>query len=257
MSTAATRDADEAMTSSRRAAEPALSIVRGVRDASSPVTHVADLRAGVGDASPEAPTGDVPGPGGPLGWVRRVVERAREDVDGALARDPAANSRLEVVLTSPGLHAIWAHRGLHELWKHPAGRLPARVLATVTRSVTGVEIHPAARIGRRFFIDHGMGVVIGETAEVGDDVMLYHGVTLGGRSLEHVKRHPTVGNRVTIGAGARVLGPVLVGDDVQVGANSVVVKDVPAGAVATGIPAVLRFPKRDATNQWVDPAIYI
>ena len=131
------------------------------------------------------------------------------------------------------------------------------MLATVARSITGVEIHPAARLGRRFFIDHGMGVVIGETAEVGDDVMLYHGVTLGGRSMEHVKRHPTVGNRVTIGAGARVLGPVLIGDDVQIGANSVVVKDVPTGAVATGIPAVVRFPKRDAANQWLDPAMYI
>jgi serine O-acetyltransferase len=195
-----------------------------------------------------------------LGLARKVRElsaRFLEDVDGAIERDPAASSRLEVVLTSPGLHAIWAHRGLHELWKLPGGRLPARVLATVTRSVTGVEIHPAARIGRRFFIDHGMGVVIGETAEVGDDVMLYHGVTLGGRSMAHVKRHPTVGNRVTIGAGARVLGPVQIGDDTQIGANSVVVKDVPTGAVATGVPAVLRFPKRDAMNQWLDPAMYI
>jgi len=256
MSTAATRDADAATGSSRRAAEPALSIVRDVRDAPSPATHVADRRAAA-DASTDASAADAPRPGGRLGWVRRVVERAREDVDGALARDPAATTRLEVVLTSPGLHAIWAHRGLHELWKHPAGRLPARVLATVTRSVTGVEIHPGARIGRRFFIDHGMGVVIGETAEVGDAVMLYHGVTLGGRSMEHVKRHPTVGNRVTIGAGARVLGPVHIGDDVQIGANSVVVKDVPGGAVATGMPAVLRFPKRDAANQWMDPAIFI
>ncbi len=262
MSTAATRDADGTSVSSRRAAEPALSIVRDARDATSRVTRAADRRVPPAEAPPAgaAPVEErvVGGPlGAPLGWVRRVVDRAREDVDGALARDPAASTRLEVVLTSPGLHAIWAHRGLHELWKRPAGRLPARVLATVARSVTGVEIHPGARIGRRFFIDHGMGVVIGETAEVGDDVMLYHGVTLGGRSLARVKRHPTVGNRVTIGAGARVLGPVHVGDDVQVGANSVVVKDVPAGAVATGIPAVLRFPKRDATNQWVDPAIYI
>lgn len=192
-----------------------------------------------------------------LAFVRKVAERFLEDVDGAIERDPAATSRVEVVLTSPGLHAIWAHRGLHELWKRPGGRLPARVLATVTRSVTGVEIHPGARIGRRFFIDHGMGVVIGETAEVGDDVMLYHGVTLGGRSLARVKRHPTVGNRVTIGAGARVLGPVEIGDDVQIGANSVVVKDVPEGAVATGVPAVVRFPKRAAANQWLDPAMYI
>ncbi|MDV3223550.1 serine O-acetyltransferase EpsC [Intrasporangium sp.] len=192
-----------------------------------------------------------------LGLVRKVAARLREDVDGAIERDPAASSRLEVVLTSPGLHAIWAHRGLHELWKLPGGRLPARVLATVARSVTGVEIHPAAQIGRRFFIDHGMGVVIGETAEVGDDVMVYHGVTLGGRSMEHVKRHPTVGNRVTIGAGARILGPVLIGDDTQIGANAVVVKDVPAGAVAVGVPAELRFPKRTAANHWLDPAMFI
>ncbi len=192
-----------------------------------------------------------------LTFVRELAERLVEDVDGAIERDPAATSRLEVVLTSPGLHAIWAHRGLHRLWQLPGGRLPARVLATLTRSVTGVEIHPGARIGRRFFIDHGMGVVIGETAEVGDDVMLYHGVTLGGRSLARVKRHPTIGNRVTIGTGARVLGPVVVGDDAQIGANSVVVKDIPAGAVATGVPAQLRFPKKGTVNRWVDPAIYI
>lgn len=228
----------------RRPAEKPLTLVRG--DGGAGAAHAAERSEG-----PERTYA------GPLGLVRKLADRALEDVDGAIARDPAASSRLEVVLTSPGLHAIWAHRGLHELWKRPGGRLPARVLATVARSVTGVEIHPAARIGRRFFIDHGMGVVIGETAEVGDDVMLYHGVTLGGRSLEHVKRHPTVGNRVTIGAGARVLGAIQVGDDVQIGANSVVVKDVPSGAVATGIPAVVRFPKRDATNQWLDPAMYI
>ena len=192
-----------------------------------------------------------------LGLVRTVASRALEDLDAAIDRDPAASSRAEVLLTSPGLHAIWAHRGTHALWSLPGGRLPARVLAQGVRFATGVEIHPGARLGRRFFIDHGMGVVIGETAEVGDDVMMYHGVTLGGRSLHAVKRHPTVGNRVTIGAGARILGPVLIGDDVQVGANSVVVKDVPVGAVATGIPAVLRFPKRDADNQWLDPAIFI
>jgi serine O-acetyltransferase len=238
---------------SPRAAEPALSLVRG-GEGPDRVTSPDDVLVHEGAGEPGAPE---PVRRRPLAFVRRLVDRAREDVDGAISRDPAATSRLEVVLTSPGLHAIWAHRALHELWKRPGGRLPARVLATVTRSVTGVEIHPGARLGRRFFIDHGMGVVIGETAEVGDDVMIYHGVTLGGRSLERVKRHPTVGNRVTIGAGARILGPVLVGDDVQVGANSVVVKDIPAGAVATGIPAVLRFPKRDVPNQWADPAIYI
>ncbi|MEO6997436.1 MAG: serine O-acetyltransferase EpsC [Terracoccus sp.] len=192
-----------------------------------------------------------------LGRVRTVALRALEDLDAAIERDPAASSRVEVALTSPGLLAIWAHRGTHALWSRPGGRLPARVLAQWVRFATGVEIHPGARLGRRFFIDHGMGVVIGETAEVGDDVMMYHGVTLGGRSLHPVKRHPTVGNRVTIGAGARILGPVLIGDDVQVGANSVVVKNVPSGAVATGIPAVVRFPKRDADNQWLDPAIFI
>ena len=125
---------------------------------------------------------------------------------------------------------------------------------------TGVEIHPGATIGKRFFIDHGMGVVIGETAEIGDDVMLYHGVTLGGRSLQKVKRHPTLGNRVVIGAGAKVLGPVRIGDDVQIGANSVVVSDVPAGSVAAGIPAQIRQPVEGLTpEQLLDhsPAIYI
>ena len=193
-----------------------------------------------------------------LGRLRTLAARIREDIDAAIARDPAAGSRLEVALTSPGLHAVWAHRGAHALWRRPGGRLPARLLAQATRFATGVEIHPGARLGRRLFIDHGMGVVIGETAEVGDDVLLYHGVTLGGRSLAGGKRHPTVGNHVTIGAGARVLGPVRIGDDAQVGANSVVVKDVPDGAVATGIPAVVRYPvRRRAADAWADPAIFI
>lgn len=159
-----------------------------------------------------------------------------------MRQDPAANSRIETFLTAPGLHAIWTHRLAHRLFLAPHTRLMGRVLAFVARGVTGVEIHPGATIGRRFFIDHGMGVVIGETAIVGDDVMLYHGVTLGGRSIARgTKRHPTIGDRVVIGAGARVLGDILVGDDAQIGANSVVVKPVPAGAVATGIPAVVRF----------------
>jgi serine O-acetyltransferase len=194
-------------------------------------------------------------------YARRARSRVVDDLDAAIARDPAATSRLDLALNSPGLHAIWVYRLAHRLWLRGGGnRLVARVLMTVARSVTGVEIHPGATIGRRFFIDHGMGVVIGETAEVGDDVMLYHGVTLGGRSLQKVKRHPTVGSRVTIGAGARILGPVHIGDDVQVGANSVVVKDVPAGAVATGIPAVIRFPEgREDPYEamFKDPALWI
>ena len=126
------------------------------------------------------------------------------------------------------------------MWAVPALRGPARILSQLTRLLTGIEIHPGATIGRRFFIDHGMGVVIGETAEIGDDVMLYHGVTLGGRSLEQGKRHPTLGDRVTVGAGAKVLGPVHIGDDSAVGANAVVTHDVPPESIATGIPAVVR-----------------
>jgi serine O-acetyltransferase len=196
-------------------------------------------------------------------WAGRVValrETALEDVDAAMARDPAAQSRLETFLTSPGLHAVWSHRLAHRLWQRPAYRLPARILSNVTRTLTGVEIHPGATIGRRFFIDHGMGVVIGETAVVGDDVMMYHDVTLGGRSLRKVKRHPTVGDRVTIGSGARVLGDIDIGDDSQIGANSVVTKDVPAGAVAVGIPAQIREPVPGLTPEELldeSPAIWI
>ncbi|MDF2091071.1 MULTISPECIES: serine O-acetyltransferase [unclassified Knoellia] len=192
--------------------------------------------------------------------LRSLLATAREDLDAALDRDPATTSRLEMALASPGLHAIWAHRLAHQLWQRPGLKVVARLMSQLSRSLTGVEIHPGAVIGRRFFIDHGMGVVIGETAEVGDDVMIYHGVTLGGRSLRREKRHPTVGSRVTIGAGARILGPVYIGDDVQIGANSVVVKDIPAGAIATGVPAVVRFPKGKEDPYealFKDPAIWI
>ena len=192
--------------------------------------------------------------------LRSLLATAREDLDAALDRDPATTSRLEMALASPGLHAIWVHRLAHQLWQRPGLKVVARLLSQLSRSLTGVEIHPGAVIGRRFFIDHGMGVVIGETAEVGDDVMIYHGVTLGGRSLRREKRHPTVGSRVTIGAGARILGPVYIGDDVQIGANSVVVKDIPAGAIATGVPAVVRFPKGKEDPYealFKDPAIWI
>jgi serine O-acetyltransferase len=192
--------------------------------------------------------------------LRSARARIREDLDAAIERDPAVDSRLEMALASPGLHAIWVHRISHRLWTKPGGRLAARLLSQISRSITGVEIHPGATLGRRFFIDHGMGVVIGETAEVGDDVMLYHGVTLGGRSLKRVKRHPTVGNNVTIGAGARVLGPVFIGDGAQIGANAVVVRDVPAGAVATGVPATIRFPDKGVDPyeaMFADPALWI
>ncbi|HXD27706.1 MAG TPA: serine O-acetyltransferase EpsC, partial [Arthrobacter sp.] len=180
-----------------------------------------------------------------------------EDVDAAMARDPAAQSRLETFLASPGLHAVWSHRLAHRMWERPAYRLPARVLSNVTRTLTGVEIHPGATIGRRFFIDHGMGVVIGETAEIGDDVMIYHGVTLGGRSLAKVKRHPTIGDRVVIGAGAKVLGPITIGADSAIGANAVVVKDAPADSIITGIPATNRPRKPEEHKPAVDPAEYI
>ena len=191
-----------------------------------------------------------------LGWRARL----REDLEAARRRDPAIRSSVEVVLGYPGMHAVWAHRLTHRLWHQPGLAVTARLISQFVRAVTGVEIHPGAVIGRRFFIDHGMGVVIGETAEVGDDVMLYHDVTLGGRSLQKVKRHPTIGNGVVIGAGARVLGPIIVGDNAQIGANAVVVRDVPAGSVVVGVPGVIRTPKIDgdlADLDAVDPAIWI
>jgi serine O-acetyltransferase len=169
----------------------------------------------------------------------------REDISSALARDPAARSRAEVGLTYPGLHAVWAYRISSRLWR--AGlRLPARMVAQLARFLTGVEIHPGARIGRRLFIDHGMGVVIGETAEVGDDVLMYHGVTLGGTSLRHEKRHPTVGDRVVIGAGATILGPVTIGADSLIGAGAVVLHDAPPHSLLVGVPAVVRPRNADA-----------
>jgi len=163
-------------------------------------------------------------------------QRVREDIDSVFARDPAARSRFEIALAYPGIHAIWWHRAAHRLWGWRL-RLLARMLAGLGRWLTGIEIHPAAKIGRRFFIDHGMGVVIGETAEIGDDCTLYHGVTLGGTHWSAGKRHPTLGNGVVIGAGAKVLGPIMLGDGVRVGSNAVVLKDAPAGATLVGIPA--------------------
>jgi len=163
-------------------------------------------------------------------------QRVKEDIDTAIARDPAARSRFEVFWTYPGLHALWWHRVAHRLWQVNAYFL-ARVIAMLGRRLTGVEIHPAAQIGRRLFIDHGMGVVIGETAIVGDDALIFHGVTLGGAKQVDGRRHPIVGDRVLIGAGAKLLGAITIGDDARIGANAVVLRDVPAGATAVGVPA--------------------
>ncbi len=191
------------------------------------------------------------------------MTRLREDIAAARGRDPAARGSFEIFLTYPGLHAVWWHRLAHRLWRHRVTKLPARLMGQFSRFLTGVEIHPGAVIGRRFFIDHGMGVVIGETAQVGDDVMLYHGVTLGGRSLDTGKRHPTIGDGVTIGAGARVLGPVRIGAHSVIGANAVVVADAPPNSLLVGIPAVAKPRRRDQQQpavdpaEWIDPAIYI
>jgi serine O-acetyltransferase len=191
--------------------------------------------------------------------LAQVSARVKEDLHAAAERDPAARSQLELLLCYPGLHAVWLHRAAHALWRRPGLRLAARVLSQLSRSLTGIEIHPGAIIGRRLFIDHGMGVVIGETAEIGDDVMLYNGVNLGGRSLARVKRHPTLGNGVVVGAGARILGPVVIGDRAQVGANAVVVKDVPADCVVVGVPGQVRGApaKQRPVDVWSDPALYI
>ena len=168
--------------------------------------------------------------------MRFMFSRLREDIQCVFERDPAARSTWEVLTCYPGFHALQLHRVSHTLWRWKL-RWLARLSSHLTRFVTGVEIHPGATIGRRVFIDHGMGVVIGETAEVGDDCTLYHGVTLGGVSWNQGKRHPTLGKGVVVGAGAKILGPFVVGDGAKVGSNSVVVKPVPAGATVVGIPA--------------------
>ncbi len=154
-----------------------------------------------------------------------MFKTIKEDLETALKRDPAARNKLEVFLTYPGVHAVWNYRISHWLWNRNI-KLLARMFSNRARRRTGIEIHPGATIGRRFFIDHGIGVVIGETAEIGDDVMLYHNVTLGARRFATGKRHPTIGNRVIIGAGAKILGPVNIADDARVSYNSVVIEDV-------------------------------
>lgn len=173
-----------------------------------------------------------------------MFERMKEDVRSVFHRDPAARNTLEVITCYPGLHAVWLHRVAHALWRH-GWKWPARVVSNFARWMTGIEIHPGARIGRRFFIDHGMGIVIGETAEIGDDVTLYQGVTLGGTSWDAGKRHPTLEDSVVVGAGAKVLGPFTVGAGAKIGSNAVVTKAVPAGATAVGIPARLIVPVAD------------
>lgn len=170
-----------------------------------------------------------------------MLRTLHRDVTVILERDPAARGVLDVVLTYPGLHAVWGYRIAHVLWRWRL-RLLARVLSSSVRVVTGVDIHPAAIIGQGLFIDHAIGVVIGETAEIGENVTMYHGVTLGGLALSMGKRHPTIGDRVMIGAGAKLLGPLTVGDDARVGANAVVVHDVPAGCVIVGVPGRLLAP---------------
>jgi serine O-acetyltransferase len=164
-----------------------------------------------------------------------MYETIRQDIQSVYERDPAARSTLEILLSYPGLHAIWGHRVAHWLWVQNF-KLLARWFSHLMRALTGIEIHPGARIGPEFFIDHGMGVVIGETAEVGRRVTMYHGVTLGGTSLEKGKRHPTVGDDVVVGAGAKILGPITVGESSRIGANAVVVKSVPPNSVVVGVP---------------------
>lgn len=164
-----------------------------------------------------------------------MFERLREDIQSVFHRDPAARNAFEVLTCYPGMHAIWLHRAAHCLWKKDWKWL-ARLVSNFGRWMTGIEIHPGAKVGRRFFIDHGMGIVIGETAEIGDDVTLYQGVTLGGTSWNKGKRHPTLEDGVVVGAGAKVLGPFTVGAGAKIGSNAVVTKAVPAGATAVGIP---------------------
>ena len=186
---------------------------------------------------------------------RSLLAQAKEDLATARRRDPAARTNAEVALLYPGVHAVWAYRAAHRLW-NGGHRFAARALSQAARGLTGIEIHPAAEIGERFFIDHGMGVVIGETAEVGDDVLMFHGVTLGGVSMNPGKRHPTIGNNVQIGAGAKVLGPVTVQDNAKIGANAVLVKNLPADHVGVGVPARVRDPRTDP-ELMMDPTIYI
>lgn len=169
-----------------------------------------------------------------------MFDRIREDINAVFERDPAAKSVIEIIFCYPGFHAILFYRFARWFWIHKM-YLIGRLISHVGRFLTGIEIHPGARIGKRFFIDHGMGVVIGETSEIGDNVTLYHGVTLGGTTWKKIKRHPTIGNNVVVGVGAKILGPVKIGDNTKIGANSVVVNEIPPNSIVVGIPGKVVF----------------
>ncbi len=179
---------------------------------------------------------------------KEIFSKIQEYTASVLQRDPAARSKIEVFLCYPGVHAILCYRLAHTLWNRKFFTT-ARLISAFGRFLTGVDIHPAARIGKNLFIDHATGLVIGETAEIGDDVTLYHGVTLGGTSSHQGKRHPTLGNRVIVGAGAKLLGPITIGDDARIGSNAVVLKDVPAAATAVGVPAQIVRHRNKSTEK--------
>jgi len=180
-----------------------------------------------------------------------VFDRLREDMRAIFSKDPAARSTLEVLVCYPGLHALWFHRRAHWLWIHDL-KFWARLVSHIGRFLTGIEIHPGAAIGRRLVIDHGMGVVIGETAEIGNDVLIYMGVVLGGTALENVKRHPTVDDDVIIGSGATILGPIRIGKGAKVGAGSVVVRSVPPGATVVGVPGRIAGPEHGSPEELIE-----
>ncbi len=188
-----------------------------------------------------------------LSRVPRAWESAKDDVDAVLKNDPAARSRLEVALVYPGVHAVWMHRVAHALWTDGFG-LSARVVGHASRFLTGIEIHPGATLGRRVVIDHGMGVVIGETARVGDGCLLYKGVVLGGTKLQRTQRHPQLGPNVVVGSNACILGNIVVGEGARIGSGSVVVRSVPDGATVVGVPARIITPARTPLEQSLDHA---
>lgn len=187
-----------------------------------------------------------------------LIQLCKEDLAAAINSDPAARNALEVALTYPGVHAVWAYRLAHMLFKKNF-KLLARIVSSISRSYTGVDIHPGARLGRRLFIDHANGVVIGETTKIGTDCVLFHQVTLGGVSMSKSKRHPTLGDRVMVGAGAKVLGPIHVGSDARIAANAVVVRDVPAGCSAIGVPARVSpgCSQQKTSELIIDPTLFI